>query len=616
MPSCPDGLRRSLEYTAGRETPHGSAIGFRMLGPGLPRGDHGGGRHGTGPEARQATGPSGARHSGQTAGPSSQLGVRAPRKRGSAEMAGCPCRQLAVDGAENTDRMAGMALNLQLDRESPVPLARQIQEQIERLIREGWLAPGVKLPATRELAQTLGVNRTTVALAYEELVAAGRARAHVGQGTFVAAPPAGGARPRRPLPAASPWTGPDCSRGAPTSGARAPSGGRRCRGGARPLISFAEGTPDSGLFPTDAFRRVLNQVVRTEGAALLQYPPGGDGYLPLRAYLATYLLRFGVEARADDILVVNGSQQGFDLIARTFIDPGDVVAMEQPTYPRAIDVFRAAGRPARAGALGPRGAVRRGPRAGAGAAPPEALLLPADRPQPDGRDDDPRGGAAGPGRRGPAPRAGRRGRLRREPLLRRSPAAPAPGARPGRPRPLHRHLLEGALPGPPARMARGAAARRGAAAGGQAARRPGDEPAHPGRRPPLLRAAPARPARRADRPRVRPPPDGAARGARPAHAGGGQLDRAPGRLLAAPHAAGGLRRGGAPPAGAPPRRGLHARGPVLPGRERRGHGTAVVLVGARAADRRRRPAARRGDRGLAAGKSPRPAPGPAEALVV
>ena len=73
------------------------------------------------------------------------------------------------------------------------------RSQIERLIREAWLAPGVKLPATRELAQTLGVNRTTVALAYEELVAAGRARAHVGQGTFVAASPAGGGRPRRPL---------------------------------------------------------------------------------------------------------------------------------------------------------------------------------------------------------------------------------------------------------------------------------------------------------------------------------------------------------------------------------------------------------------------------------
>jgi GntR family transcriptional regulator/MocR family aminotransferase len=240
--------------------------------------------------------------------------------------------------------MAGMALNLQIDRDGPVPLARQIQEQIERLIREQWLAPGVKLPATRELARALGVNRTTVALAYEELVAAGRARAHVGQGTFVMAPPAGEAGPAAAPPARVRL---DWSRLFSRSAHIARAGGERRAAlpgpASRPPISFAAGTPDSGMFPTDAFRRVLNQVVRAEGAALLQYPPGGDGYAPLRAYLATYLLRFGVEARAEDILVVNGSQQGFDLIARTLVDPGDVVAMEQPTYPRAIDVFRAAG---------------------------------------------------------------------------------------------------------------------------------------------------------------------------------------------------------------------------------------------------------------------------------
>ena len=108
------------------------------------------------------------------------------------------------------------------------------------------------------------------------------------------------------------------------------------------LISFAGGMPDSGLFPTDAFRRVLNDVVRDEGETLLQYYPVA-GYPPLRRYLATYLLRFGLEARPDDILIVNGSQQGFDLIARTFLDPGDAVAIEQPTYPRAMQVFRAFG---------------------------------------------------------------------------------------------------------------------------------------------------------------------------------------------------------------------------------------------------------------------------------
>jgi DNA-binding transcriptional MocR family regulator len=131
------------------------------------------------------------------------------------------------------------------------------------------------------------------------------------------------------------------SRSARIVGRRDAERGRPEEGG-RGLISFAGGIPDSTLFPTEAFRRVLNQVVREEGTALLQYA-SARGYPPLLRYLTQHLLRVGVEARPEEILIVNGSQQGFDLIARTFIDPGDVVAIEQPTYPRAMEVFRAFG---------------------------------------------------------------------------------------------------------------------------------------------------------------------------------------------------------------------------------------------------------------------------------
>src|SRR2546421_11679787 len=98
-------------------------------------------------------------------------------------------------------------MEIPLDRDKGVPLARQIQTHLERLIGDGLLGPGVKLPATRELAGRLRVNRATVALAYEELIAAGLAHAHVGQGAFVAgggAAPGGGA----PRPAARPPRGP------------------------------------------------------------------------------------------------------------------------------------------------------------------------------------------------------------------------------------------------------------------------------------------------------------------------------------------------------------------------------------------------------------------------
>jgi 2-aminoadipate transaminase len=229
------------------------------------------------------------------------------------------------------------------DRTHREPLARQIQLHLERLIAERLLAPGVKLPATRELAQQLGVNRTTVALAYDELVAGGWARAHVGQGTFVADQIPGGIEPARPAAPRFDWTG-FLSKGAQVIAADAR---RRLAYTQVPrpgpgVISFAGGMPDASLFPTDAFRRVLNRVIRDEGRELLQYYPA-RGYPPLREHLAGYLLRFGLEVRPDEILIVNGSQQGFDLVARTLLDPGDFVAIEEPSYPRAMRVFRAYG---------------------------------------------------------------------------------------------------------------------------------------------------------------------------------------------------------------------------------------------------------------------------------
>jgi GntR family transcriptional regulator/MocR family aminotransferase len=237
-------------------------------------------------------------------------------------------------------------MRIVLDRNKPVPLARQIQAHLERLMREGLLPSGAKLPATRELADELGVNRATVVLAYEELVAAGLARARVGQGTFVAEPPAERvqseptvARRAAPIEWSEIFSRTAQIIGAEDERRRATAGPSATGDG---VISFAGGMPDSALFPTEAFRRALNEVIRREGEALLQYYPVA-GYPPLRRFLSTYLLRFGLEASPDEILIVNGSQQGFDLIARTLIDPGDVVAIEQPTYPRAMQVFRSFG---------------------------------------------------------------------------------------------------------------------------------------------------------------------------------------------------------------------------------------------------------------------------------
>src|SRR5260370_8863105 len=114
-----------------------------------------------------------------------------------------------------------IALDRGTGRAGKAPLSRQIQLHFERLIGQGLLGTGVKLPATRELAQELGANRTTVALSYDELVAGGWAPTHVGQGTFVSGRvPAPGAMPRAAAPRLDSTSSP--SKAAPDTGGPPP----------------------------------------------------------------------------------------------------------------------------------------------------------------------------------------------------------------------------------------------------------------------------------------------------------------------------------------------------------------------------------------------------------
>ena len=233
---------------------------------------------------------------------------------------------------------------IHLDRQSGAPLYAQIVNYVRQLIETDVLKPGVKLPATRELAMDLGVDRATIVTAYDELVAQGLAIAHVGQGTFVAEhAPRGGARHGDSIEAERPagdinWR--QCfSRAARLNANWRPPDVTAYRANGD-TISFAGGMPDSSLFPINAFRQVMNEVLRTEGQALLQYSPA-SGYPPLRRYLADYLVRKGIVVTEADILIVNGSQQGLDLVARTLLDPGDRVVVEGPSYPGALQIFRA-----------------------------------------------------------------------------------------------------------------------------------------------------------------------------------------------------------------------------------------------------------------------------------
>jgi 2-aminoadipate transaminase len=108
---------------------------------------------------------------------------------------------------------------------------------------------------------------------------------------------------------------------------------------ARPdIISLAGGLPAPELFPVDEYRRAFEWVLEADGAQALQYGPS-EGYLPLRRLLAERLSRFGMPCGPDDLLVTNGSQQALDLMGKVFLNPGDTVLVETPTYLGALQAF-------------------------------------------------------------------------------------------------------------------------------------------------------------------------------------------------------------------------------------------------------------------------------------
>ncbi len=218
-------------------------------------------------------------------------------------------------------------LGISLERSAPVPLYLQLRNQIAQFVASGKLPPGSRLPASRDLAEQLGVNRATVSNAYDQLVAEGLARSHVGQGTFITGRP-------EPHPTAD-MTWP-FSRAMEAAG-RQPRHTTPRTEHPNP-IDFASLVPDEELFPIEPFRDVLNEVLDREGKQLLQYGPVA-GYGPLRDYIAARLAERGVQASPDEVQIVNGSQQGLDLVFRTLVDPGDRVAVESPTYSAVLPVL-------------------------------------------------------------------------------------------------------------------------------------------------------------------------------------------------------------------------------------------------------------------------------------
>lgn len=105
------------------------------------------------------------------------------------------------------------------------------------------------------------------------------------------------------------------------------------------VISFAGGLPAPELFPVNEVKAAADLVLTKYGAPALQYGPS-EGYGPLREWIASELGQRGIKTAPGEILVTNGSQQVLDLVGKLFLNPGDVVLTENPTYLAAIQAFQ------------------------------------------------------------------------------------------------------------------------------------------------------------------------------------------------------------------------------------------------------------------------------------
>ncbi|PWT97596.1 MAG: PLP-dependent aminotransferase family protein, partial [Terriglobia bacterium] len=236
----------------------------------------------------------------------------------------------------------GPFLTVQLDRRSRQSLQRQLYAALRRAILEGRLGPGARLPATRLLAEDLGISRNTVAAAFEQLWAEGYVEGRVGSGTYVASK-----LPEDLLAVC----GRQASERVPFPKTLKPSERGRMlaaipaalRGGHEAPRPFNPGLAALDRFPRELWARLSARLVRRAPAALLTY---GDpaGYLPLRRAIAEYVRAArGVRAEADQIIVTAGSQQGLDLAARVLLDVHDTAWVEDPGYLGARGALLAAG---------------------------------------------------------------------------------------------------------------------------------------------------------------------------------------------------------------------------------------------------------------------------------
>lgn len=211
---------------------------------------------------------------------------------------------------------------------SPIPVSRQIAEQLRQLIVDGALTPGTPLPSVREYADQLGVSRSTVSRAVEELASQGYVIAEQGSGTRVADRLPGELPDLfKPRAQALPAVKRDVQLS--SFGNRLMSNGFTTQD----LSTLVQGRPvlQEGLLKV--WKDLLHRHSRLNDASQQEYVLEPFGYEPLREAYASYLIRArAVRASKEQVAVFNAKELRIDMVCRLLLKAGDVVALEDPGY--------------------------------------------------------------------------------------------------------------------------------------------------------------------------------------------------------------------------------------------------------------------------------------------
>ncbi|MCY9308336.1 PLP-dependent aminotransferase family protein [Bacillus inaquosorum] len=223
-------------------------------------------------------------------------------------------------------------MQIDIQRNKGESLSKQIYQSIVDRIRSGLLEEGSKLPSVRSLSKQLEVSLVTAVKAYKQLEQDGFATSIQGKGTFVKAK----ISEKKKVEAIPSY---DWQLSLQDYLPRSQFARYHI---APQKVHLSSSMIDPKLLPNRYFEHEVQQVL-SENPELLSIYGNVQGDNQLRSEMSAYLKRSGVTSTPENILVTSGLQQSIDLVARTFVGPEDVVVMEAPTYPGAIDIFRGRG---------------------------------------------------------------------------------------------------------------------------------------------------------------------------------------------------------------------------------------------------------------------------------